>query len=106
MENSASFSLEALTQLYQKLDFATRAKIFKIFLPENAQLPKKNFPYPSFISPHQAKQIISIISYILGYYSDQWVDEPILGFLSIFSTDSKPSILFNFCQFLAHNIHE
>jgi len=40
VENAAPFSLEALTQLYQKLGIATRAKIFEIFLPENAQLPK------------------------------------------------------------------
>ena len=45
-------------------------------------------------------------SYILGYHSNQWVDEPILGFLSIFSTDNKPSLMFNFSQFLADNIHE
>lgn len=106
VENNTPFSLEVLTQLYQKMDFATRAKIFEIFLPENAQLPKNNPPYPSSIFPNQAKQIISMISYTLGYFSDQWVDEPILGFLSIFSTESKPSILFNFGQFLDEIIHE
>jgi hypothetical protein len=42
----------------------------------------------------------------LGYYSDQWVDEPILGFLSIFSTDEKPTTQFDFSTFLADNIHE
>ena len=36
VENNTPFSLEALTQLYQNLDFTTRAKIFEIFLPENA----------------------------------------------------------------------
>ena len=106
VENTTPFSLEALTQIYQKLDFATRAKIFEIFLPENAQFPKKNPPYPSTIFPDHAKQIISMISYILGYYSDQWLDEPILGFLSIFSTDNKPSLAFNFSQFLANSIRE
>ena len=33
VENVAPFSLEALTQLYQMLDFATRAKNFEIFFP-------------------------------------------------------------------------
>jgi hypothetical protein len=42
----------------------------------------------------------------LGYYSDQWVDEPILGFLSIFSTDEKPTTQFDFSTFLVNNIHE
>jgi hypothetical protein len=37
---------------------------------------------------------------------DQWVDEPILGFLSIFSTDEKPTTQFDFGTFLADNIHE
>jgi len=47
-----------------------------------------------------------MISYILGYYSDQWVDESILGFPSISSTGNKPSIVFNFSQYLADSIHE
>lgn len=75
VENSTPFSLESLTQLYQKMDFSTRIKIFEIFLPENAQLPKKNPPYPSSIFPYQSKQIISIISYILGFSFDRWIDE-------------------------------
>ena len=106
VENVAPFSLEAPTQLYQKMDFATRARIFEIFLPENAQLPKKNPPYPSSIFPNQARQIISMSSHTLCYHSDQWVDEPILGFLSIFSTDRKPYFFFNFSHVLADNIHE
>lgn len=106
VEKVAPFTLESFTQLYQKLDFATRARIFEIFLPENAQLPKKNPPYPSSIFSDKAKQIIYMISYILGYHYDQWGDEPILGFLSIFSTYNKPSLMFNFSQFLADNIHE
>ena len=73
----------------------------EIFLREDASLPKKNPPYPSSIFTDKAKQIITVFSYLLGYYSDQWVDEAIIGFLSIFSADSKPSIMFNFSQFLA-----
>ena len=56
MENSTHFSLEALTQIYQNLDFATRAKMFESFLPENDQLPKKNPPYPSSIFLDQQKK--------------------------------------------------
>lgn len=54
IENIISFSLEALTQLYQNLDFTTRAKIFEILFPKNDQLPENNPPYPSSIFPHQA----------------------------------------------------
>jgi hypothetical protein len=34
------------------------------------------------------------------------VDEPILGFLSIFSTDERPTTQFDYSNFLANNIHE
>jgi hypothetical protein len=105
-DSTTPFSVEALNELYQKLTFPQRAQIFEIFLPEDAQLPKKNPPYPSSIFPEKANQIISMLSCLLGYYSDEWVDEPILGFLSIFSTEEKVSVKFNFSQFLADNIHE
>lgn len=105
-ENFTPFSHEAITKLYQKLDFAKRAKTIELFLNIDAPLPKKNPPYPSSIFPERGKKIITVISYLLGYYSDQWVDEDIIGFLSIFSIDYKPSILFNFSEFLADSIHE
>jgi hypothetical protein len=50
--------------------------------------------------------IISMLSYLLGYCFDEWVDEPILLFLSIFSTKEKVVVKFNFSQFLADSIHE
>jgi hypothetical protein len=37
---------------------------------------------------------------------DEWVDEPILGFVSIFSPEEKVSIQFNYISFLAENLHE
>jgi hypothetical protein len=100
------FSIEALNDLYQKLSFPQRAQIFEIFLPEDAQLPKKNPPCPSSIFSVRANQIISILCYLLGYFSNEWVDEPILGFLSIFSTEEKATVQFDFSQFLADNIHD
>jgi hypothetical protein len=69
-------------------------------------LPKKNPPYPSSILYVKETQIISTLCYLLGYFSDEWVDEPILGFMSIFSTEEKSIVQFDFSQFLADNIHE
>jgi hypothetical protein len=54
----------------------------------------------------KGNQVISSLCALLGYFSDQWVDEPILGFLSIFSTDEKPTTQFDYNAFLADNIHE
>jgi hypothetical protein len=106
VESLSLFSVEVLTELYQKLSFPQRAQIFEIFLPESAQLPKKNPPYHTSIFSEKGKQIISSLCCLLGHYSNEWVDEPILGFLSIFSTKEKATTQFNFIQFLADNIHE
>jgi hypothetical protein len=54
----------------------------------------------------KGNQVITSLCTLLGCYSYQWVDEPILGFFSIFSTDEKPTTQFDFSMFLANNIHE
>ncbi len=56
--------------------------------------------------PEITKQITTILSYLLVYNYNQYVNEAILGFLSIFSDDSKATIIYNFSQFLAETIHE
>jgi hypothetical protein len=92
--------------MYPKLSFPQRAQIFKLFLPESAQFPKKKTPYQSSMFSTKGNQVISSLCCFLRYSSDEWVDEPILGFLSIFSTEEKATIQFNCSQFLADNIHE
>jgi hypothetical protein len=103
---ASPFSIEILTELYQKLSFPQTDQIFELFLPENYQLPKKNPPYHSSIFSVKGNQIIPSLCCLLGYYSDEWVDEPIMGFLSIFSTEEKDTTQFDYSQFLADNIHE
>jgi hypothetical protein len=88
------------------MTFPQRAKIFELFLPPSTQFPFTNPPYPSSMFSTKGNQIISSLCALLGYYSYQWVDEPILGFLSIFSTDEKPTTQFNFNTFPTNNIHE
>lgn len=80
--------------------FPKRAKIFKNFLLEDAQLPKKNPPYSYSMFLEMNKQAISIISCMLGYQSDQWVGETIVGFLLGFATSEKPLII-NYGEFVA-----
>jgi hypothetical protein len=90
-ESTSPFNLEIITELYQKLSFPQRAHIFKLFLPQVAQLPNTNPSYPSSLFSVKGNQVISSLYALLGYFLDQWVDEPILGFLSIFSTNEKPT---------------
>jgi hypothetical protein len=89
VESASSFNLEILTELYQKMTFPQRAQIFDLFLPTSTPLPSTNPPYPSSMFSTKGNQIFSSLCALLGYYSDQWVDEPILGFLSILSNDEQ-----------------
>jgi len=74
-------SVDSLMELYKNLTFPHKAKIFETFLPMNVQFPKKNPPYPSSMFLEMTKQIISIVSYLLGYQNDKWVDKTIIVFI-------------------------
>lgn len=56
--------------------------------------------------PERAKHIISLVSFLLGYQTYQWVDEVNLGYLSIFSKEKKHAFMYNYNQFLVEAIHE
>jgi hypothetical protein len=92
--------------MYQNLSFPQRAQIFELFLPQDAQFPKKNPPYHSSILSKNGNQIISTLCCFLGYFSNEWVDEPILGFLSIFSVEEKVATQLDYSSLLAENLHE
>lgn len=106
VENTIPFSYEALIGLYQGLDFASRAKTLKLFMTPNAPIPTTNPPYPSSTFLERTKHIVTTLSYLLGYHNDQWIDEAIIGFLSILSVDAKPTVMFNYAQFLADAIDD
>jgi hypothetical protein len=54
----------------------------------------------------KGNQVISSLCCLLGYFSDVWVDEPILVFLSTFSTEEKFTTEFDYNTFLVENIHD
>lgn len=95
-DSLSQFLVDSLMELYQKLTFPQREFVFEISLPKDAQLPKKNPPYPSSMFLDMTKHIVSLVSYLLGYQFDQWVDEPILGFLSVLSIGEKADFMFHY----------
>jgi len=105
-DSLSHFFAIVLMDLYHNLAFPQRARIVEIFLPKDVELPYNNPPYPTSMFPERAKHIISLVSFLLGYQIDQWVDEPILGYLYIFSKGHKPTFMYNYSQFLAENMHE
>ena len=78
-------SIEALTKLYINLDFPKRFTIFQTFMPLHVEIPKLNPPYSTAKFPEGSRHVISMLSFILGYFTDEHTDESILRFLSTFS---------------------
>lgn len=68
-------------------------------------MPKSNPPYASGMFPDVVKQLVAIICYILGYHSDQWLDEAIIGFMSIFIIGQQ-TIILTYIHFIAEAMHE
>ena len=56
--------------------------------------------------PEGTRHIISMLSFILGYFTDEHTDESILGFLSIFVPGQPPAVIYNFAEYIVDNIHE
>ena len=88
--------IEDLTQMCLDLDFPRNFMILQNFMPNHVNLPKVNPPYDTFYFPEGSRQIISMLSFILGYVNDDFANASILGFLSTLSPRHPPSIVFNF----------
>ncbi len=69
--------------------------------------PIYSFPFVLALqSTDNLVYIIYVFFSILGYYSDEWVDEYILVFLSTLSSEEWPSINFEYGHFLSNEIHK
>ena len=46
-----------------------------------------------------------MLSFILGYFTDEFTDESILGFLSTLAPGESPAVVFYFARFIVDSIH-
>ena len=74
-------------------------------MPLHVEIPKLNPPYSTAKFPEGSRHVISMLSFILGYFTDEHTDESILGFLSTFSPGQSPSVIFDYAGFIADSIH-
>ena len=91
--------------MYLDLDFPRKFEILQNFMPNHVNLPKVNPPYDTFDFPEGSRQIISMLSFILGYVNDEFIDASILRFLSTLSPEQQPELVFDISKFIADNIH-
>ena len=47
-----------------------------------------------------------MLSFILGYFTNEHVDVAVLGLLSNFTPGQPPATIFKFSQYIADSIHE
>lgn len=99
-------SIVDLLNLYVKLYLAKIVEIFQTFIIEDHHTPIDSPPYVSIIFSERGRQIITMLSCILGYTLDEHVDEVILAFLYIFTLGKPPAIMYNYSQFIADWMHE
>lgn len=69
IEGTTPFSHEIHIEMYQKLDFSKTTKTLELFMIEQTPLPKNNPPYSSIVFPEITRHIVTILSYLLAYYS-------------------------------------
>lgn len=94
--NLTPLSIGNLLDLYITLDPVKIKQIFHNFIIEEQHTPTNIPHYASSIFSEIGRRIITMLSCILGYTSDEHVDEVIMAFLSIFTLDNPPSIMFNY----------
>jgi len=99
-------SIGGLLDLYTKLDLPRITQIFQTFIIEECHTPTESPPYGATIFSERGKQIITMLSCILGYTTDEHVDEVVLAFLSIFSPGKLPAVIYNYAQLIADRMHE
>ena len=47
-----------------------------------------------------------MLSFILGYFTDEHTDESILGFLSTFVPGQPPLVTYNYVEYIFYSIHD
>lgn len=104
--NQTPLSITNLLDLYITLDLVKIKQIFKNFIIEEHHTPTDILPYAATIFSKTGRRIIIVLSCILGYTSDEHVDEVIMAFLSIFTPGKPPAIMYDYDQFIADRMHE
>lgn len=104
--NKTTLSIGDLLDLHVERNLPKIAQIFQTFIIEECHTPTDSPPYVATIFSKRGRQIITIISCILGYTTDEHVDEVVLTFLSIFSPGRPPTVIYNYFHFIIDKMHE
>lgn len=83
--NLTPLSIMNFLDQYTKLIPSNMAQLFQNFIVEEKHIPQDAPPYVSAIFIERGKHIMTMVSCVLGFTTDEFVDEIILAFTSIFT---------------------
>jgi len=69
-------------------------------------MPKDPPPCASLIFNDLGKDIITMIACILGFSTNEYVDEMSFAYMSIFTPVQPPAVKFGYAKFIANKIHD
>ena len=95
-QNETPLSIEGLLELYTKLNIPMKAQIIQNFIIKESHTPIDSPLYAGTIFSERGRQIITMLSCILGYTSDEHVDEVVLAFLAIFCLGKPLVTIYNY----------
>ena len=75
-------------------------------MPCYVYIPKVNPPYSTSKFLEGSRHVISMLYFILGYFTDGFTDESILDFLSTLSPGKPLAMIFDYARFIADSIHD
>jgi len=101
----APLSMGLLLDQGTKLTSAELTRIAQLFIKPNCQ-PQHPPPYHHAWFTEVGKFVVDMISYILGFKTNEYVDETILVFLSMFTPGQPPAVKYDYATFIDDKIHE
>jgi len=88
-----------------KLSNAQITKINQLFLDSSSQTVRSP-PISHVYLNDLGRDMVDMISYILGYSSTEYIDETILVLMAMFSPGRPPSVCYDYATYIANKMHE
>lgn len=105
-EKPNPISIGDLLDRFPKLTTPKLVEMFQTFIVEEKHIPKDLPPYVYTIFSKFGQDIVAMISSILGYTTNEYIDEIILAFMSISTPGQPPIVIYDYEKFIANRMHD
>jgi len=105
-QNFTPLSIGDQLDLFPKLSPARLDQIIQTYIVEEKYTPKDPPPYVYTIFSPFGKDILAMISSVLGYTTSEYIDEIILAFIPIYTPRQPPIVIYDYAKFIADRMHD